>query len=60
LIDQGDEDNFLKANQLLPENLAQASKENHLVEVDLRFKNVIKFNLILNQLILNLKFKKGI
>ncbi len=38
LIDQGREDNFLK-NQLLPENLLEASKtENSLLRVNLRYQ----------------------
>jgi S-formylglutathione hydrolase len=36
LIDQGQEDNFLKQNQLQPESLVEASKENSLVTVELR------------------------
>jgi S-formylglutathione hydrolase len=36
LVDQGLEDNFLKQNQLQPESLVEASKENSLVSVDLR------------------------
>jgi S-formylglutathione hydrolase len=43
LIDQGNDDNFLKQNQLLPGNLANASKENKLVNLSLRYHDVIKF-----------------
>ena len=43
LIDQGNDDNFLKQNQLLPGNLANASKENKLVNLSLRYHDVINF-----------------
>jgi hypothetical protein len=40
LIDQGDEDTFLKANQLLPQNLVEGSKQNELVAINLRMQKV--------------------
>jgi len=44
LVDQGADDNFLKSNQLCPENLVQAAKENEsLVDVSLRIQEVIIF-----------------
>ena len=44
LVDQGADDNFLKSNQLCPENLVQAAKENEsLVAVSLRMQEVITF-----------------
>lgn len=36
LIDQGNDDKFLKESQLLPENLVASSGENKLVDVNLR------------------------
>lgn len=38
LIDQGAEDNFLKQNQLLSDNIVEACKENAFVDVDLRYQ----------------------
>jgi len=38
LIDQGSEDNFLKQNQLLPENFSEAVKLNKSAKVDLRYQ----------------------
>jgi S-formylglutathione hydrolase len=35
-VEQGLEDNFLKQNQLQPESLVEASKENSLVSIELR------------------------
>lgn len=40
LVDQGSDDQFLKANQLLPESLAQAAKENSSVDLKLRYHEV--------------------
>ena len=42
LIDQGLDDNFLKQNQLLPENLVESSKSNSLVTVNLRSHQVFR------------------
>ena len=49
LVDQGADDNFLKSNQLCPENLVQAAKENEsLVSVSLRMHQVsILFDIFL-------------
>lgn len=44
LIDQGKEDDFLKKEQLLPDNLTLACKnENKLVTINLRYQEVINF-----------------
>ena len=45
LIDQGNDDQFLKQNQLLPEHLENAIKENKLVNLNLRYHDVIKIYL---------------
>ena len=42
LVDQGNEDQFLKVNQLLPEKLVEAGKENSLVDVKVRYHEVTK------------------
>ena len=39
-IDQGSDDQFLKQNQLLSDNIVEASKENASVQVDLRYQDV--------------------
>lgn len=40
LVDQGNDDQFLKVNQLLPEKLVEAGKENSLVDVKVRYHEV--------------------
>jgi hypothetical protein len=45
LIEQGKEDDFYKKEQLLPENLVKASKEEcKLVSINLRYQEVVFIN----------------
>ena len=47
LIDQGSEDNFLKQNQLLPQNIVDAVHSNKAIDIEMRYQNVSLFQLIL-------------
>jgi len=39
LIDQGSEDNFLKQNQLLPQNIVDAVHSNKAIDIEMRYQN---------------------